>query len=165
MIFLILFIAVPLAEIATFIVVGQQIGLWPTLATVVVTAIAGTGLLRAQGFAVLQRVGHSLQQNRLPVSEVFHGACLLIAGALLLTPGFLTDAIGFAMFVPALRNYLGRALFAWLMRSGRTGDWLGGQPFANRRPEDEARVIDADFVDIDPDQPPGEPPPPRDGAS
>ena len=73
----------------------------------------------------------------------------MIAGALLLTPGFLTDAIGFAMFVPALRSYLGRAMFAWLMRSGRAGNWLGGRAFGNRRPDDEAPVIDADFVDID----------------
>ncbi len=151
MILLFLFLVVPLAEIATFIWVGERIGLWPTLASVIVTAVVGTALLRRQGFAVLRRVGYSLQRNRLPVSEVFHGACLLCAGALLLTPGFLTDAVGFAMFVPAVRRYLGRALFARLMGSAKVRVWAGGTPDPGEA--DAADVIDADFVDLDADRP------------
>ncbi len=153
MILLVLFLVVPLAEIATFIWVGERIGLWPTLASVILTAVVGTALLRRQGFAVLRRVGDSLQHNRLPVSEVFHGACLLCAGALLLTPGFLTDAVGFAMFVPAVRNHLGRALFARLMGSTRVRVWARGTPDPGGRGGDGADVIDADFVDLDGDRP------------
>lgn len=143
MILLLVFIVVPLAEIGTFIVVGERIGLWPTLATVVLTAFAGTTLLRAQGFAVLQRVQQSLARGELPVSEVFHGACLLCAGALLLTPGFLTDAVGLALFVPAVRNYLGWAFFAWRLKS-RTP----------RRPD----VIDAHYVELSGGDKPPDPP-------
>jgi UPF0716 protein FxsA len=151
MILLFLFLVVPLAEIATFIWVGERIGLWPTLASVILTAVVGTALLRRQGFAVLRRVGHSLQRNRLPVAEVFHGACLLCAGALLLTPGFLTDAVGFAMFVPAVRRRLGRALFARLMGSTKVRVWARGATDPGEG--DAADVIDADFVDLDADRP------------
>ena len=153
MILLVLFLVVPLAEIATFIWVGERIGLWPTLASVILTAVVGTALLRRQGFAVLRRVGHSLQHNRLPVSEVFHGACLLCAGALLLTPGFLTDAVGFALFVPAVRRHLGRALFGRLMGSTRVRGWARGTPAPSGREGDGPEVIDADFLDLDGDRP------------
>ncbi len=151
MILLFLFLVVPLAEIATFIWVGERIGLWPTLASVILTAVVGTALLRRQGFAVLRRVGHSLQHNRLPVSEVFHGACLLCAGALWLTPGVLPDAVGFAMFVPAVRRHLGRALFARLMGSAKVRVWAGGATDPGEGEGDG--VIDADFVDLDADRP------------
>lgn len=151
MILLFLFIVVPLAEIATFIMVGNRVGLWPTLAAVVGTAVVGTALLRRQGFAVLQRVADSLQRNRLPVTEVFHGACLLLAGALLLTPGFLTDVVGLAMFVPAVRGYLGRALFAWLIKSGRGRVWVRAGPRHRDRTPDHADAIDAEFVELDDD--------------
>jgi UPF0716 protein FxsA len=146
MILLLAFILVPLAEIAIFIAVGQRLGLWPTLAAVVLTAVIGTALLRVQGFAVLRRVQHSLEREELPVAEVFHGACLLVAGALLLTPGFLTDAIGFALFVPAVRIGLGRAAFAWLARSGRVQAWFHG-PSGDRRQHRHGQVIDADYVE------------------
>ncbi|MFQ5955043.1 MAG: FxsA family protein [Kiloniellales bacterium] len=156
MILLFVFIVVPLAEIGTFIVIGERIGLWPTLAGVVLTAAAGAALLRAQGFAILRRAGQSLQRNELPVSEVFHGACLLCAGALLLTPGFLTDAVGLALFVPIVRDYLGWAFFTWLLRS-RTGRRAG----RGRGPD----VIDAHYVELDGDDTPHDPPYRRGDAS
>lgn len=81
------FIAVPVIEIAAFIEVGGWIGLWPTIGIVIATAFAGTTLLRLQGLAVLRRFQESASRNELPVTEVFDGLCLLIAGALLLTPG------------------------------------------------------------------------------
>lgn len=114
MVFLILiaFILVPIIEIAVFIEVGSQIGLWPTIGIVVLTAIIGTGLLRQQGLSVLFRIQENLQANKIPVRELFDGICLVIAGALLLTPGFVTDAVGFLLFVAPLRrslaNYVGQ---------------------------------------------------------
>ena len=90
-----MFIAVPIVEIGLFIEIGGWIGLWPTIGVVIVTAFAGTTLLRLQGLSVLQRVQESANRNELPVQEVFDGLCLLVAGVLLLTPGFFTDLIGF----------------------------------------------------------------------
>jgi UPF0716 protein FxsA len=108
------FIGVPILEIAVFIEVGGRIGLEPTVAVVVATALAGAALLRHQGLATVHRARHSLAEGRMPLAEVFDGLCLIFAGALLLTPGFVTDGVGLLLFVPglraALRAFLGRRL-------------------------------------------------------
>ena len=103
------FIAVPLVEIAVFIQIGGLIGLWPTLAVVVATAVAGTWLLRLQGIATLNRARQQMDRGAMPTRELFDGLCLVFAGALLLTPGFVTDAVGLLLFVPAVRDALRRA--------------------------------------------------------
>lgn len=105
-----LFIAVPLIEIALFIQVGGLIGLWPTLAIVVLTAIAGTALVRSQGAETMARLRRSLDELRDPTEPLAHGAMILFSGALLLTPGFFTDALGFALLVPSFRNLVLREL-------------------------------------------------------
>jgi UPF0716 protein FxsA len=101
-------IGLPLLEIALFIEVGGRIGLWPTLALIVLTAVIGLWMLRQQGFAVLMRAQRQLAEGTLPVGEVFEGLCLVIAGALLLAPGFLTDAVGALLLIPAVRRALYR---------------------------------------------------------
>ena len=153
MVFLILiaFILVPIVEIAVFIEVGDQIGLWPTIGIVVLTAMIGTALLRQQGLSVLFRIQENLAANRIPVRELFDGVCLVIAGALLLTPGFVTDAIGFLLFVAPLRrslaNYVGsRFITQANVRFHQQGhaphpDMQAG---ANAGP-----VIDGEFEEID----------------
>ena len=107
---LVAFIAVPIIEIAVFIEVGGWIGLWPTIGVVILTAVIGTALLRQQGISILFRIQENLEANKLPVRELFDGVCLVIAGALLLTPGFVTDSLGFALFVPPIRQ----AIAAWI---------------------------------------------------
>ena len=104
---LIAFIAIPLIEIALFIQVGGLIGLWPTLATVVLTAVIGVTLLRQQGVSTLTRAQARVERGEMPLPEMLEGILLAIAGALLLTPGFLTDAIGFALLVPTVRQAIG----------------------------------------------------------
>ena len=90
----ILLLVVPIVEIALFIKVGGLIGVWPTIGIVIATALAGAALLRRQGLATLRSARASLADNRFPIDEVFDGLCLAVAGALLLTPGFFTDAVG-----------------------------------------------------------------------
>ena len=121
-----IFIAVPVIEIALFIEIGGWIGLWPTIAIVIVTAFAGTTLLRLQGLAVLRRVQESAARNELPVQEVFDGLCLLVAGVMLLTPGFFTDALGFLLFVPVFRRFAGAAIWRWMVRNGNISVSAGG---------------------------------------
>src|SRR3546814_9854889 len=87
-------IVLPLAEIAIFIMVGEEIGIWRTVALVFLSAFAGLMLLRVQGLVTLTRVRAALHRGEAPAAELFRGACLLAAGILLLIPGFLTDAIG-----------------------------------------------------------------------
>lgn len=153
---LLAFIGVPLIEIALFIQVGDVIGLWPTIAIVIATALAGTALIRWQGLNTLQRAQAEMEAQRLPVRELFDGICLIFAGALLLTPGFLTDTIGFILLVPPLRAILGRYVWRALQNAkGVQFDMPGGQPYR----DDGGPVVDADAVEIkgDIDNDPTEP--------
>ena len=103
---LLLFIAVPLVEIYLLLQVGGVIGAVPTIGLVVLTAAAGAVLVRAQGFSTILEVRRSLDAGEVPAVAIFEGIFLLLAGALLLTPGFVTDAIGFGCLVPPLRRAL-----------------------------------------------------------
>ena len=142
-------IGVPIIEIAVFIEVGGRLGLWPTLATIILTAMAGTALLRRQGLATLQRVHESLEANRFPMAEVFDGLCLLVAGALLLTPGFVTDAAGLLLFVPAVRVALRQAFGRYLVASGRLDAWTNKPgPFASGGGGNT--VIDGEYHEVPP---------------
>ncbi len=147
---LIAFIGVPLAEIALFIEVGGFIGLWPTIAIVIATAVAGTALIRWQGINTLQRAQYEMEAQRLPVRELFDGVCLLFAGALLLTPGFLTDGVGFLLLVPPLRALLGKYLWQALQNAkGVRFETAGGKPFRDHPFDDRSGpVVDADAVEI-----------------
>lgn len=113
-----LFIVVPLIEIMLFITVGQHIGMFYTIALVIVTAILGTFLLQTQGLSTMTRAQKAMAEGRVPMDSVFDGMCLLIAGAFLLTPGFLTDSIGFLLFVPWFRRGIGKFIFKRMMASG-----------------------------------------------
>lgn len=108
---LLLFIAVPLAELAILIKIGEVIGIWATIALVIGTAVLGVSLLKRQGLAALERARSSMDAGEFPVESVVDGACLLIAGAFLLTPGLLTDTVGFSLLVPAFRFKLARWIF------------------------------------------------------
>ena len=141
---LLAFIVVPLVEIAVFIQVGGAIGTWPTVALVILTAIAGTWLIRLQGLSTLARAEASLQQQNLPVREIFDGVCLLLAGALLLTPGFVTDALGFALLLPPVRLIVGTWLLAKIKARGGFHIHAGGF----RQSSQDDSVIDGDFTDV-----------------
>ena len=144
---LILFIAVPIAEIAIFIQAGERFGLWPTLGLVILTAILGTTLLRYQGLRALHRVKESLNRGEMPIGEVFTGLCLLVAGALLLTPGFPTDGVGFALFIPGMRQAIGFGLANLFMSHWAVHDPNGhhsGTPYNG--PNNQ--VIDAEFTEV-----------------
>jgi len=148
----VLFLAVPLIEIALFIQVGGFIGLWPTLAIVVMTAVLGTWLMRAQGAMAMGEIRNSLNELRDPTEPLAHGAMILIAAALLLTPGFFTDAVGFSLLVPQIRSAVFRYFRARVkVQSFSMGD---NQP---HRPYSGETVIDADYEEIDPPKPSGKP--------
>lgn len=142
---LLAFIGVPLIEIALFIQVGGFIGLWPTIAIVIATALAGTALIRRQGLNTLRRAQQEMDAQRLPVRELFDGVCLLFAGALLLTPGFLTDTIGFLLLVPPLRRLLGAYAWRALQNSKGVHFEMRGQGPAGGH---EGPTVDADAVEI-----------------
>jgi len=162
-----LFLAVPVAEIAVFIQVDSVIGLWPTLGGIVLTAVIGAALVRAQGLAALGRAQAQIQKNTVPVNEVFTAACLLIAGALLLTPGFLTDTVGFLLLIPGLRQRMGRGLLGMLSKNGRftvhgAGQGRPGGPGFQGGFERGDGVIDGEYETINPDNTNGPPKPAND---
>ena len=107
-ILLLIFIAIPLIEIALLIKIGQAIGFWATILLVIGTAGFGTLVLHAQGMQTLNRVLASVNDGKPPVTPVLEGFLLLIAGMLLLTPGILTDSVGFILLVPPIRQLLVR---------------------------------------------------------
>ncbi|SEW43237.1 UPF0716 protein FxsA [Cognatiyoonia koreensis] len=140
---LIAFIAVPLIEIALFIQVGGWLGLWPTLLIVVVTAIIGSALVRSQGAREMQNLRSSFSDMRDPSEPLANGAMILFSGALLLTPGFFTDFVGFALLVPPVRA----AVFQWAKKRANIQTFEMGTGRA-RHPHDRDRVIDGEFEEI-----------------
>ncbi|MFW6078112.1 MAG: FxsA family protein [Gemmatimonadota bacterium] len=118
---LLLFIAVPLIELALLIRVGTLIGIWPTMAIVVATGVAGAALARAQGLRVWLGIRDDLRQGRMPVQGLVDGLLVLVGGVLLLTPGVLTDLLGIALLLPWTRAVARRYLRRRLERMRRTG--------------------------------------------
>jgi UPF0716 protein FxsA len=137
---LIAFIAVPVIEIGLFIQVGDIIGLWPTLLIVLLTAIAGTTLVRSQGTQVLSALQGSFQAMRDPTEPLAHGAMILFAGALLLTPGFFTDAFGFLLLFPPFRH-----LITTMIRSRLKSANVN---FSSKQADIDQNVIDAEYTDV-----------------
>jgi UPF0716 protein FxsA len=106
----ILFLLMPLAEIAGFVVVGRAVGVWSTLGLVILTSVAGTLLLRAQGLQMLRKLSDEGRQGRVPGDTIVHGAMIVVAALLLLIPGFISDILGLALFIPAVRRMIWSAI-------------------------------------------------------
>ncbi len=150
---LILFIAIPMIEIALFIQVGGVIGLGWTLAIVLLTAILGSWLVRQQGVQALGQLQQSFHALGDPTEPLAHGAMILFSGALLLTPGFFTDGVGFALLVPPVRAWVYRKLRERVVvqgvSMGAAGAAVGGEPFARPRRDPGGDVIDGEFSEVD----------------
>jgi len=144
---LILFILIPIIEIGLFIQVGGVIGLWPTLAIVILTAIIGTTMLRNQGISTMTRLQSSLQKGENPVDPMVHGALILVSGVLLLTPGFFTDGIGFLLLFPPIRT----GLIKWgATKVFGSGFIVTDQPGQSQQ-ADNSIVLDGEFSVVDDD--------------
>jgi UPF0716 protein FxsA len=118
---LILFILVPALELILLIEIGQLIGTLPTLALIVLTGVLGAFLARRQGATVLARVRTDFQTGQLPTDSIFDGVIILVAGAFLMTPGILTDTVGFLCLIPATRRVIKRTIWSRMQRSIRSG--------------------------------------------
>jgi len=153
-----LFVGVPILEIALFIQVGGWLGLWPTLAIVILTALCGTLLLRTQGVQTLGRLQSSVAEGKNPMDPIAHGALILVAAVLLLTPGFFTDATGLTLLIPPVRTYLiksGAARFA-----SRGTVFMNGQR-VQPEPQPRTDTVDGEYEVVEEDIPTG--PPSRSG--
>jgi UPF0716 protein FxsA len=132
-IILLLIITVPLVELYVLIKIGSVIGALPTLGLIILTALVGAALLRQQGLVTLHRFRIALDEGSLPAMEIVEGVALLIGGVLLLTPGFVTDAVGFLFLLPTTRKAM---LKAAVKRSRYT-----------QNPPVKGRVIEGEIVD------------------
>jgi len=149
-----LFVGVPILEIALFIQVGGWLGLWPTLAIVILTALGGTFLLRTQGVQTLGRLQSSVSEGKNPMDPIAHGALILISAVLLLTPGFFTDAFGLSLLIPPVRQQLIKSGAARFATNGAV--FMNGQQVRPERPQ-RPDTVDGEFEVVDEDIPTGPP--------
>lgn len=155
-----IFLVTPVVEIAVFIKVGGLIGTQATIAIVLVNAVLGAVLLRRQGVSALRRAHESLERGEPPVAAALDGVGLIVAGALMITPGLVTDAIGFLLLIPPVRRWIVMSVFRYLARSSLVHIQVFGSPQGGgpARPGPGFRhnetVIDADYEVMD--EPPGQ---------
>jgi UPF0716 protein FxsA len=140
---LLLFVVLPIVELFTLIRVGEAIGFWATLALVLGAAIVGAQIMRRVGYAMLARMQDSLARRESPLPDMVHGLTLMVAGALLFIPGFVTDAVAVLLLIPSIGSAAGRALWRVLLGSGRVTALAG-------RHDDT--VIEGEFRNV-PDDP------------
>ncbi len=136
-----LLLIVPISEISLFIVLGGKIGAFWTIGLILFTAVLGSILLRIEGIKTFTQISNKLNSGQIPGEELVKGAMILVAGVLLLTPGFLTDSIGFALFLPPVRKLI------WGYISNRLPMAGSGSAPPNWSEQD----IDRDIVELDPD--------------
>ena len=108
------FILLPLVELLILLRIGREIGLGPTMGIIVLTGVVGASLARAQGLGMLQEIQNALTGGELPAGKLIEGLIILLAAAVLLTPGVLTDALGFCVLIPTVRRRLRNRLTSWL---------------------------------------------------
>lgn len=135
------FMIVPLIEIAFFVVIGNTVGLWPTLLGVAVTAVAGSLILRYQGAALLSEIRETTARGQLPARAIADAMMVGIAGVLLLTPGYFTDILGILLLIPPVRT----VIYAFLR--SRIGIVAPGPGAHGTRPPGGPRTIDLDETD------------------
>ena len=150
---LIAIILFPFVEIAGFIIVGQAIGVLPTLGLIMLTAVIGAFLLRIQGFSVLQRLNAAVNEGGDPSRDLIHGAMIVVAGILLLIPGFVTDILGFLLFIPPVRDLVWRHFSRNVVVVSNSSFFRGsaGGPRGPKRSGPTVVDLDADDFSSKPD--------------
>ncbi|MCI2283049.1 FxsA family protein [Colwellia sp. MSW7] len=145
-----LFIIIPIIEITVLMQVGELIGAWPTVAIVIVSAWLGAKYVRQQGLATLQSVQSKMAQGEMPSGEIVTGLMLLVAGVLLVTPGFVTDIFGLLLLVPAVRHTLSQSVQKHIQTSQGSAFGAGAHFHSSTFGEKNGHVYEneAETVDI-----------------
>ena len=112
--FFLIFIGIPLIEVILFITIGKHIGLLNTISLIIITGIIGAILVKKQGITILNKALEEIKSNKIPIFSIFEGIAILIAGAFLLTPGFLTDTLGCILLIPKTRNIIIKYITSYL---------------------------------------------------
>ncbi|MEZ5918374.1 MAG: FxsA family protein [Alphaproteobacteria bacterium] len=145
--FFVIFIVVPLMELAVFALVSNEMGLGNALLFALLTAIIGGAVIRHQGMSTIFKIRQALDRGKIPIDEIFDGFCLVAAGATLITPGFITDTIGFLLLMPPVR-----AAIRHLIKTHTDWAVTGESSFQGRYTQDPT-VIEAEWEQIDENEP------------
>jgi UPF0716 protein FxsA len=145
--FLLLF-GLPLLELYILVKVGTIIGAWPTILAVIVTAVAGSFVMRWQGATTLWRVRETMNRSEMPAQEMLEGAMLIVGGVLLIAPGFITDVLGIICLIPPVRKVLASRLLIRLLHSSNIHVHIPGQSRDRRNGQDssDGRTIEGDYT-------------------
>ena len=143
------FVVVPIVEIGLFLQVGSYIGVPATLGLIILTAIAGTMLVRSQGIDVIRKIQNSANRGATPVAALVQGLFVLIAGVLLLTPGFATDTLGFALLIPPVREFIAAKIWKFIEPNVVTSTQWSSTHSTGRANRSGGTVIDIEAVEID----------------
>ncbi|CAD7049253.1 membrane protein FxsA [Pseudorhizobium endolithicum] len=141
-------ILLPLAEIAGFVVVGQWVGVWSTLALVLLSGMLGMLLLRMQGLQVLRQLSEEGREGRVPGETIVHGAMIVVASLLLMIPGFITDIIGIALFIPSLRRLIWSSIGRRFVVAGSSSFRREYRYTGKQNTGSQGRVVDLDEEDF-----------------
>ncbi len=159
-IFTVLFLVVPIVEIYLLLEVGGLIGALPTIILVVLTAVIGAGLLRQQGLSTLARLQQSMGQGKIPAQEMVEGILLAVGGALLMTPGFVTDTMGFLCLLPFSRTFIAKNIMkrsADKMKAGINAQASGFGGFYNTNDAQQSpydpNVVEGEFTEVEENPP------------
>jgi len=133
-------------EIGVFLFLGDTIGGWNTFILIVFTAILGAWLFKRHGLLTFRRLTESIQRQEFPIREIFDGAAFLVAGVFLLTPGFVTDTLGFLLFVPPFRNAL-RSLLWQIWTRKENHSWIRGKHDSTKQ---RGSSIEGKYRKVDP---------------
>ena len=148
-----LFAIIPIAEIALLINVSGEIGGWNTVALVIITAAAGAFLVKREGLATLHAAQAKMQQQQVPAKELMEGACLLVAGVLLVTPGFMTDIVGFLLVIPPTRKLIAagaaKRFSANIVSQQNQSHFYAQQQHQNRTYQDDGNTFEGEFRNHD----------------
>ncbi|MFB6344986.1 MAG: FxsA family protein [bacterium] len=117
-----LFIGIPILELAVLMKVGEWIGFWRTVVVIIVTAVVGASMWKSQGLRILWRLQDEIGKQELPANSLVEGMMILVGGAFLLTPGFVTDAAGFICLIPFTRRFFRDHLKQWIQRKIERGE-------------------------------------------
>lgn len=145
--FLIIFVVIPMLEITAFVYIGGAIGLWTTLSIALCTAILGGLIIKYQGFLTMESMKSALAHGKAPVTEIFDGFFLVASGALLITPGFVTDGIGFLLLFPPFRAFI-RDMIS---KRFKMHDIRAHHTY-NTNQQNDSTIIEGDYERVDEDK-------------
>ena len=144
--FFLFFIAIPIVEVILFITVGKYIGLWNTILIIIVTGIIGAILVKSQGVAIFNKALEEIKSNKMPLFSIFEGIAILIAGAFLLTPGFLTDTLGCVLLIPKTRDIIIKYITSYLEKKAI---YKKKSKYDKNEEDKKNKIFEGSFEEID----------------